>query len=65
MALGFVVDLFDDLRHQRIRPAQALGIHQRPESVFLADMLVSILQKLVQHPLPNLPALVVLRNAEI
>ena len=65
MTSGAVVDLFDDLRHQPVIPAKALGIHKGPEIRILPRVFIGLIQQFRQNRLPDLPAFIFIRHPEI
>ncbi len=57
MAPGTVIDLFNNLRHQPVVPAQALGLDKGPKFRRVLT-LIGPVKQVFQHPIPNFPALV-------
>ena len=64
VASGAVVDLFNDLGHQAVVPAQALGIHKGPE-IWVVLLGIGPVQQVRQDLIPNLAALIFVCHPEI
>ena len=65
VAVGAVVDLFDELRHLSIRSPHTLGVHKRPEIRVVPRRFIGAVEQTFQHRLPDFPALVFIRHPEI